>query len=182
MAMILPPQQPNDPRVTLPVNPANPPTLADLNNAQNYRQNVVASAGSHHVSSATPGEVGRAMAYEHSLTHVVSAAALGVALAPPWFAPVQRQLNRMEMCLCKTVNSANGDGSIYEYQIVLFVDETDPTGHPHNLPHLTSVAVINTLSTVHAQRYLIGYGIQNITGGVNARRRLVKIAIGCKVA
>jgi hypothetical protein len=43
--MIQVPQQPNDPRVSLPVAPAHPPTLVDLSNALKYKENVVASAG-----------------------------------------------------------------------------------------------------------------------------------------
>ena len=50
----------------------------------------------------------------------------------------------------------------------------------NNLPRLASVADIGTLSTANANRYLIGYGVQQIPNTVAARRRLVKVHIGCR--
>ena len=50
----------------------------------------------------------------------------------------------------------------------------------HNLPWLTSAADIDGLSSANANWYLIGHGIQHIPGAVAARRRLVKVSIGCR--
>jgi hypothetical protein len=49
----------------------------------------------------------------------------------------------------------------------------------NNLPRLTSIPDINVLSSANANRYLIGYGVNPIPNGVAARRRLVKLHIGC---
>lgn len=99
----------------------------------------------------------------------------------------------------KATNAVNGDGSIYDFEIVPFNDGTDPTALPvcifllsilnrrpltnalqHNLPRISSLADINGLSTGNANRYLVGYGVHPIPGNVAARRRLVKVSIGCR--
>ena len=75
-------------------------------------------------------------------------------MAPPWFAPVQQQLNAIQQQLTrldsnvakvrwpssqqmpklhlffKMMNAANGDGSIEPFVIVPFVDGSDPTTAP----------------------------------------------------
>lgn len=72
------------------------------------------------------------------------------AIAPPWFAPVQQQLNNIELQLhrldSKASNATFGDGSsTLPYEIVFFVNGEDPRVPPRNLPALTSMAVIDGL-------------------------------------
>jgi len=145
--------------------------------------NTTAGLGSDHVSSTQDdSDVRHVAIYEHSLGHVVSAAATasGPAIAPPWFASVQRQLDRLEGNLAKVTNAANGNGLVYEFAVVPFTNGTDPTMPPNNLPRLSSAADVDALSMADANQYLVGYGVQP-NHDVNAARRLVKIHIGCKV-
>jgi len=185
MALQLP-QQPNDPRVLLPQAPGNPPSLSDIHRATKLKLGVLESAASNHLNASTQDDVGRAVLYEHSVTGTYMAAAVGPAVAPPWFAAVQQQLNRiehrlqiMEVSQAISRNAGNGDGSIYPFVTVNFNDGTTPTAPPHNLPALTSIAVINTLTAAICNQYLTGYGVQG-AGNVAERRRLVKVAIGCR--
>ncbi|KIM81462.1 hypothetical protein PILCRDRAFT_8812 [Piloderma croceum F 1598] len=76
----------------------------------------------------------------------------------------------------------NGDGSIYPFVVVPSNDGTNHTAQPHNLPALTSVAVIDHLQMPISNRFLQGYD-ENVPpghGAVTECRRLVKIAIGCR--
>jgi hypothetical protein len=64
---------------------------------------------SNDLNASTADDVSRAVVYEHAIAHVVAAGIIGPgsrhffiysnfgeALAPPWFAPVQQQLNCIE--------------------------------------------------------------------------------------
>ncbi|KAF8707334.1 hypothetical protein AX14_013610 [Amanita brunnescens Koide BX004] len=71
-----------------------------------------------------------------------------------------QQLNPISIRGSRALNATNEDGTIVPFEIVLFVDGTDPTAPPHNLPALTSTAIIDALQGVQAAQYLNGYGLE----------------------
>jgi len=206
MALQLPPP-PHDPRVPLPPAPAFPPTLATIYEARRYTERVLQSLRSEQPICATIDDVGRAILYESSVAQVF----IGPAVAPPWFAPVQQQLdniqqqlndiqqqqnnfqqqqnvfqqqqnqqlNRMDNKASRALNATNDNGVIFPFEIVLFVNGTDPTAHPNNLPPLTSTAVIDALQGIQATNYLNGYGLA-VPHLVAERLRILRVYIGCR--
>jgi hypothetical protein len=94
------PQQPNDLCVVLPQAPADLPVFADVYRTTKLKHNVFDSAGecsvyhilpcpipfiltmpsliaSNNLNASTPDDVGRAVVYEHSVVHMVTAGAIG---------------------------------------------------------------------------------------------------------
>ncbi|KAF8332441.1 hypothetical protein F5887DRAFT_996824 [Amanita rubescens] len=193
MALQLPPP-PRDPRVHLPPAPAHPPTLDNIYEAHRYTVRIMQSKRSAEPDCATVDDVGRAILYESSAAQIASAAAIGPAVAPPWFAPVQQQqlngiqqeqnnirqqLNRIDNKASRALNATNEDGLIFPFEIVLFVDGTNPTAPPHNLPALTSTAIIDALQGVQITEYLNGYGIP-VPHLVAESRRILSAYLGCR--
>lgn len=92
------PQQPTDRRVLLPPAPGNPPALADVHRADKLKRTVLESAGkvfsisclvlltmssfigSFDLSASTIDDVGRAVVYEHCVTHAVAIGMMGQGL------------------------------------------------------------------------------------------------------
>ncbi|KIK03148.1 hypothetical protein K443DRAFT_121597 [Laccaria amethystina LaAM-08-1] len=137
------------------------------------------------LNRASIDDVGRAILYESS------AADIGPVVAPPWFAPVQQQLNNIHQQLnniqrqlnrtdakgSRALNATNGEGTFLPFEVVLFVDGTDPTAPPHNLPALTSTVVIDGLQGVQATDYLNGYNIA-VPHLIDNRLNALKVYIG----
>ncbi|KAF8348892.1 hypothetical protein F5887DRAFT_540577 [Amanita rubescens] len=206
MALQLPPP-PRDPDVPLPPAPAHPPTLANIYEARRYTNRIITSKSIGAPNCATIDDVGRAVLYESSAVQIASAAVIGPAVAPPWFGPVQQQLNNMQQAqnnmqqqlnnvqqeqnnirqqlnridskASRALNATNGEGTFLPFETVLFVDGTDPTAPPHNLPALTSTAIIDALQGVEATDYLNGYGIA-VPHLIVERLCILKAYIGCR--
>ncbi|KAF9023884.1 hypothetical protein BDZ89DRAFT_1114889 [Hymenopellis radicata] len=181
MALLVPA---NAAGIVPPLAPALSPTVADARAAQEYSVKVYQSHQSGAPGTATNADVVAAAEYEHSIL-----SQRGAAAAPPWFAAVQAQLNRIEdrlgtieSRLGKVSNATNGSGHTYTFDVINFNNNApvnsgvDPT--TIGLPALTSITPIDNLTHAQVNRYCQGYGLA-VGGPYRQRKRAIARHIGC---
>ncbi|KAF8347962.1 hypothetical protein F5887DRAFT_954955 [Amanita rubescens] len=177
----LPPQAGTIP---LPPAPQDPPVLADIVHAKYYKRSVEVG-NALHAPNITPDDAARADIYK---TQVVLAHSAGNA-APPWFLPalnaalnaaLTEHLTPIKVTLAKMQNMHLHHGQSCPFDIVPFPDGSMPNAPPHNLPPLTSLAMITQgLNPGQLDAYCDGYvGVGHGLVGV-ARQIAIAKAIGC---
>ncbi|GBE80407.1 hypothetical protein SCP_0301220 [Sparassis crispa] len=189
---------PNQGPLPLPAPPSEPPTDDDYFNAFDYRR-LIEQGKLSRDARVTSTHLVEARLYEEKVLVARSA-----DVAPPWLAGalqplfdtnarIEARLGRMEARLdrmearlgpiqrvgAKAHNVQCGKGDFIQLEEMPFHDNSLPTKAPHNLPLLSSVAVIDTLSQAHARSYFEGYYPNvDVPRGIDARRLAIKKAIG----
>ncbi|KAI9451793.1 hypothetical protein BJY52DRAFT_1295830 [Lactarius psammicola] len=195
------PAPPDDDTLILPAAPVFPPTRNDVHEAVRYRKDVEISITNRFpIIQCSPDDHYNAVLYEFNTVRAAAAAADPQAAAadpqaapPPWFQNAAQQLRndisrsvRIEIVpdLKRQMNMGRGHGNIMPFEIVPFIDGSDPTLPPHNLPPLRSVVAIEGLTGQNLVRYLNGYGFNPLPIGENPvatnrlRKETLKIMVG----
>ncbi|KAI0072831.1 hypothetical protein K474DRAFT_1667327 [Panus rudis PR-1116 ss-1] len=84
-----------------------------------------------------------------------------------------QEIHRVSCSALKAINGSRSDGAFIEYEVIPFVNGNMP---PENLPALTNLAAIATLTNAQAMDYLHGYGIVNLNGLETVAKKCQKVA------
>ncbi|KAI0080945.1 hypothetical protein K474DRAFT_46300 [Panus rudis PR-1116 ss-1] len=83
------------------------------------------------------------------------------------------ETRRVSCSALKAINGSRSDGAFIAYEVIPFVNGNMP---PENLPALTNLAAIATLTNAQAINYLHGYGIVNLNGLETVAKKCQKVA------
>ncbi|THU85465.1 hypothetical protein K435DRAFT_843261 [Dendrothele bispora CBS 962.96] len=191
--------------LTLPA-PSDPPSSLDIVNAtQNVKHVTAIYEAPINRLPATADDVAAAEVYAHTLIASRSAAALystdafkdtlrevfsevvdnKLAQLTGVVDRLSRQIATIERNNAIAFNATAGHGFRNPWMVVTFPDNSDPTTAPHNLPRLSNINSIRSLSAEHLSIYFDTYPVPipaDISQLNNTDKKIViAYYIGCRV-
>ncbi|KAJ7087785.1 hypothetical protein C8R44DRAFT_991242 [Mycena epipterygia] len=110
----------------------------------------------------------------------------GDAVAPLWFQQWDQQhfqpfvnkvgllANELDILVAQSANVRSGTGHLAPYDMVPFIDGSDPTAAPHNLPALRNISDIRALTSAESTRYCTNYGLEPEANEADRRVRIAR--------
>ncbi|KAJ8453943.1 hypothetical protein ONZ45_g2357 [Pleurotus djamor] len=86
---------------------------------------------------------------------------------------LRQEIHKASCLALKAMNGSRFIGDFMEYEVIPFVNGNMP---PENLPALTNLTAITTLTAAQADDYLRGYGITNLDGLDTEQKKFQKVA------
>ncbi|KAJ3890874.1 hypothetical protein GG344DRAFT_65922 [Lentinula edodes] len=160
---------PNSSGISVPPPTQNPPTLAEVGDAQHYLDNLLrVEAASSNMQTPTNVEVGGATLYVHE---VATKCAPQIA-APPWFDPIAAQLIQLTNNLDNLNNTVNNLSNNYNTLSDNYNNLNNIVNHPtNNHNHLNNTVnnLNNNYNNLNNTVNNLSDTVTNLEGTVNAR-------------